>query len=408
MLAIALLSIVASATPLTLEQAWERARVNSPRLRAAVADVDVAVAEADVAGRWLLDPTLEIAGATDALTTGRGERDLDVHLQQSLRWPMETWARHASAKALVDAASNDRRRAEVVAWRELAVAYGTLAAALDELALREALLEIARRTNDAAVRRAASGASAPIEASFAAVDVAAANSAVLQTQANVGAATAALCRELGDDSCADVAVVWPTVAVPTVSDDALLAMIEARPDVEAARGRVIAAQARQDAAGWQRVPAPTLGVTASLQRAEFNAVVDDNTLLGLGVSLPLPVFSLGQGSVAVATAHRARQEAERDAIRLRALHETRAAMQVWQASVRARATWQEVEPRFEESLRWLTEGYDAAAIGLDAMLTGRDRIVRARLESIAVRRAELTAAADVFVALGHLPAGASP
>ncbi len=408
MLGLALLSVIASASPLTLEQAWQHARTNSPRLRAAVADVAVADAAAVVAGRWLLDPTLQVAASSDALTTGKGELDLDAQLQQSLRWPMETWALRTSAEALVDAAGDERRRAEVVAWRELAVAYGTLAAAVDELALRQSLLQIAQRTNDAAIARANTGASAPIEASFAAVDVAAANSAVLQTQASVGAARAGLCRELGDVSCPDVAVVWPTVSVPVLSDEALLTTIEARPDVEAARTRVVAAQAQRDAASWQRVPAPTLGVTATLQRAEFNAVIDEDTLLGLRLSAPLPVFSLGQGNVAGADAQHARRQAERDALRLRALHETRAALQVWQASVRARATWQQVEPRFEESLRWLSEGYAAGAISLDTLLSGRDRIVRAQLESIAVHRAELTAAADVLLALGHLPAGASP
>lgn len=338
--------------------------------------------------------------------------DFDAELEQSLRWPMETWARQSGARSLVEAAEQDRSRAEVTAWRELAIAYGGFAAAVDELSLRRSLLEIARKVHDAAVERAKAGQSAPIEASFATVDLAAAESAVFQAEAAAGNARAALCRELVEDDCADVSVIWPTLEVPGLSGEKLFAAVDARPDVAAAVRRAEGARSLRDAAGWERLPAPTLGFGATQERSELDSdsgtLTDDDTLLSLRVSLPLPLFSLAQGSTAAADAQQLRAEAERDAVRLRALHETQAALQAWQQSVRARDAWHDAEPRFEEALRWLAEGYVAGAVDLDGVLTGRDRISRARLESIAARRTEVMAAADALLALGQAPNRATP
>ncbi len=411
-LAALLLSATAPAEPLTLEAAWERARARSPQLRSAAADVKGAEAEASIAGRWLPDPQLQMSGSTDALTTREGEMDVDAQLQQGVRWPMETWARQSGAASFLNAARHERSRAEVVAWRDLAVAYGSLAAALDELALRRALLEIAALVKTAAGERSAAGQGAPIDASFATIDLAAAANAAFQAEAAAGNARALLCRALVEDTCADVTVVWPTLPVPALAEEQLLAAVDARPDVQAALLRASGAGSLRDAAGWERLPAPTLGLAATKERSELDSaagdLIDDDTLLGLSVSIPLPLFSLGQGTTLAADAERLRREAERDAVRLRALHETRAALQAWQHSAAARAAWQDAEPRFEESLRWLTDGYVAGAVGLDTLLTGRDRIARARLESIFARRAEVLAAADALLALGHTPNGATP
>lgn len=413
MFVVALLSVVAAASaPLTLDEAWAVARERSPRLRAAGADVDVAAAEADIAGRWLPDPTLQLSGSTDALTSQEGELDLDASLQQVVRWPMETWASQAGARALVDAATHDQARAAVAAWRDVAVAFSALAAALDERAVQQGVQAIAARVNTAALERVRMGQSAAIEASFAAVDLAAATSATALAESAVAAARASLCRELAQDECADVDVVWPLLPVPALTDDQLLAVIEARPDVAAAQKRASNARALREAAGWRRVPAPTLGLMATQERSVIDgadgALNDDDTLLGLRVSVPLPVFSFGAGTTAVADAQQRRSEAERDDMRLRALHQTRAALQTWRASVSARDAWQGVEPRFDESLRWLADGYLGGVVDLDALLTGRDRIARARLAAIGARRAEVIAAADALLALGTIPSGATP
>ena len=403
---------LAASTSLTLEDAWTQARTRSTRLRAADADVAAAEADADVAARWLPDPQLQISGSTDAPTTQEGENNLEAEVQQALRWPMESWARQSGSQALVRAAQQERGLSEVVAWRELAGAYVGLVAAAEELALRRSLLNVATKVNAGAEARAIAGESAAIEASFAAVDVAAAEAAVAVAEAEAGRARARLCAELGDVACPDYAVVWPVFAIPAVADDAVADAVELRSDVRAAVERAAAADALRDAAGWERLPAPTIGVVAMGERSELDVadgkLIDDDTLLGLRLSIPLPIFSLGQGSVAAAQAAQARRKAELDAVRLQALHATRAAVLSWQAAVRARTSWQKVEPRFEESLRWLADGYLGGVVDLNTQLAGRDRIARARVDAIGARRAEAIAAADVLAALGTLPNSGAP
>ncbi|MDP2343993.1 MAG: TolC family protein [Deltaproteobacteria bacterium] len=412
MLAVLALSLAASSSsPLTLEDAWTEARARSTRLRVADADVADADADVDVAGRWLPDPQLQLSGSTDALTTSEGENNVEAEVQQALRWPMETWARESGTRALARAAQQDRALTEVVAWRALTDAYVELVAAVDVLTVRRSLFDVASRVNAAAEQRAIAGESAAIEASFAAVDVAAAESALAAAESALAAARARLCTELGDLACPERAVAWPSLVVGPAADDDVAAAVELRADVQAAVERVAAARLLRDAAGWERVPAPTIGVVAVAERSELDAsegkIVDDDTLLGLRLSIPLPLFSLAQGSVPAANAEQARREAELEGLRRQAFLATRASIVGWQAAVRARTSWEKVEPRFEEALRWLAEGYVAGVVDLNTQLAGRDRIARARVDAINARRAEAIAAADVFAALGRLPPGMS-
>lgn len=391
---------------LTLEEALAFSEASSPRLRAAVAVVDEASADAAVVTRWLSDPQLQL-GYNAAPAHPEGEANLDVALQQELRWPMESWARGARGDAGKATAARDQAQTALLVWRDVVVAYVDLVAASDALVVQQRLADVAQQVSTAAHERVTAGQSAPLEAAFADVDNAAAAAAVFAARAAVSAARAQLCREIGSNECPDNDVVWPAFAVPADLDAGLVAAVDARPDVTAAAARVDSARADADVAGWQRVPVPTLGLTLTQQRAEFvvagQTIHDEVVLLGLRLSLPLPLWSLGQGDVAVRQAQQRRAEAEGDLVRLRALHETRAAVQLWQASTAARQSWTDVDKHFDESLAWLQDGYLKGAVDLDAMLNGRDRIARARLAAIAAHRAEVAAAAHVFLALGHKP-----
>lgn len=412
MLVVLALSIAAS-QPLRLEDAWSQTRARSTRLRAAAAAVDAADADAAVAGRWLPDPQLQLSGATDALTTQEGENNVEVEVQQTLPWPMETWARQSGSQALVRAAQQDRALTELVAWRELTTAYVELVAAVETLEVRRSLLEVATKVSSAAGQRAAAGESAQIDASFAAVDVAAAESAVAAAESSVGAAGERLCQELGVMACPEFEVVWPTtLGAAPVTDEDIADAVERRSDVQAAVERAAAARAHSDAAAWERLPAPTIAVVAVGERSELDAaegkILDDDALLGLRLSIPLPLFSFGQGTVAAAQAQQTRRDAELDAVRLQAFHATRVAVVGWQAAVRARASWEKVEPRLQESQRWLADGYVAGVVDLTTLLVGRDRLSRARVDALGARRAEALAAVDVFAALGRLPSAFQP
>lgn len=409
-LAVLLLS-TAAAAPMSLDEVWAAARTRSPTLQAADADVAGASAAAGIAGRWLPDPSLQGSVDSDAPFQGKGELSADVQLQQQLRWPMETSARSAAARADVDAAGVDRTRAEVVLWRDVAAAYVGLVAAQEEQALRVALREVAVRVREAAVARATSGQSPEIEAAFADVDVAAAESAAAAADADVARAEASLCRLMGDAAC-EVTVAWPALVVPALDDAAVVAAIEQRAAVRAGVHRVEAANAVVDAEGWARLPAPALGVRLGFDRRvvaanDDVALVDDDQLLGLSVSIPLPLFSAARGDTEVVAALRDRRDAELRALRLEALTQTRGAIDAWRATKRARDAWIVAEPRFEQALRWLADGYVGGAVSLDDLLGGRDRIARARLDAITARRDEVVAAATALAALGRIP-GTTP
>jgi len=402
---------------LTLAAALARSETSSPRLRAAAAVVDEIQAETKVATRWWSDPQLQL-GYNAAPAHPEGEANLDVALQQELRWPMESWARAARGTASTVVATQEQSQVALLVWRDVVVAYVDLVAAQEALAVQQQLSDVARRVSAAAHERVSAGQSAPLEAAFADVDAAAAAAAVQAARGAVAQARASLCRDMGSDDCADDDVVWPVIAVPVLargfagagSDAERAAAVDSlmsRPDVAAAVAGVDSARADVNVSHWQRVPAPTFGLTLTQQRSEFvvagDIIHDDVTLVGLRLSLPLPLWSFGQGDVAVREAGQRRAEAERDLVHLRAVSETRAAVAGWQASVDALRSWNDVDNRCDESLGWLQDGYRKGVVDLDAMLNGRDRIARARLAAIAARRAEVVAAAQVFLALGHKP-----
>ncbi len=395
--------------PLTLADAWAYAEDHAPALALADADVDAAAAAAAIAARPFTDPTLALAGTISG-SDAEAEGSVDALLQLDVRWPMEAHARSRAGTLRTDAARARQARARALAWAAVADAYVDVVAADEARTLRARLWDVAVALHRAATRRAAVGDSAAVEAVFTSVDVATARAAHAAAEGAVDAARARLCAAMGANDPARCAgeVSWPTLpADPVEGSD-----VAVRDDVRAARVDVDAADADVDAAGWARVPAPTLGAGVSLQRSVLHGDVagggvidvhDDDAFAAVALSFPLPVFSLAAGDVALRSAERSRARALLQQQETEANAELAAARAARRATTRA---WQELAtlaPSIDGALADLTAGYDGGQLDLALAQGGRDRLLRAALDTVVAHAASAKAGIDLTLAAGISP-----
>ena len=394
----------AETATLSLTAAIDEALAHNPSVAVAAADLAAAHAEVTVLSPWLPNPEIEAHVGSDALTGAKGELDASLGVNQELPLPFARWARLGAASAREDAA---RRRLQAVRASvavDVEVALAATAATNDELALRNDLKDAAVRLADAAKQRAGTGLSSPAEANLALIEQASSRAALADAQARAGARRADLCRLLGRTPCVPFSAAWPQRRDVVVnSGDALTK----RAEVLAAERSLAATEQEVSAAELDRIPVPRLGAGYSFSRSVIDnvspALGDDGHLLGVTVTIPIPLWDQGGGAIAKAEAARQRAAAEASQTRNNVAAQLEEAVTARAAAAAAAEAWSDVGARVDETLAWVADGYAKGATSLQEYLATRDRLVRARLDAIAARRADIEAGARLLQATGQYP-----
>lgn len=392
-------------TQIDLATAYREAADRSVAVLDALADVERARAELAVVRPLLPNPEIEGAVMSDVVTGNEGELDLDVGITQEIPFPFARLAAVDAAEARVRAAEERLAAARAGVGADVAEALIMLAVAADEARVRRDLAETAARLADATRKRFEQGAASAADANLADIELAGAASALARSEAAVAGARAALCALTGRAPCPALVTELPPLPALPVDDDGLQRALAARRDVVAAQTEVAAAERAIDAAQLARVPPVTLGLGAAHERgvvedAAGTAVADNDTLLGVSLAIPLPLWNWGGGEVAQARAGKLAAEASLARARIGAQSDARIAVAELAAAKSARAGWQDAAPKIDETLGWYVQGYSTGATSLEDYLALRDRLVRARLESLDARREEALATVRVARALG--------
>lgn len=380
---------------LTLEETLARAREQTDAVvlaRARIAEADAAVV--DASARFHENPVIE-AGLGPRRGNGTTMSEVDVSFSQQFETGGQRLARIGAARAAVE-----RQRAEVaLAARggvfEAASTFLTGVAAAERLRIADASADVSRQLLAATDRRYAAGDVAAIDLNLARIDTARADAAVQSARTDLAAASNRL-RVLLRLSATE------PIELRGSLDPAAIPPIEQLESAVSERAEfvVLSAEAREAEAQVQLgrgLARPDLGVRVAYEREET-----DTILMG-GLTVTLPAFQKGQGTVASGMARASRVRLETELARQRALSELRSTYALHAGRLAlAQALAREALPAVADNEALAQRSYEAGEMNLMDLLLVRRDALDVRLLIIERRLEAAQARLDVDLASGVL------
>lgn len=376
---------------LTLERALDLAFSEHPALVRARAEVDVAAARLEQAGRWT-NPDL-VAGFENAPIDGGTFQQAEYLLGVAQSVPLS--GRHARER---DVGARERQLAEEEASAQLfevrRAVHGAFATALYAQAVAELVGELARVAEQslglARVRLEAGDAVADevarmrLEHGLAQREARRAETTWRIASGDLVAAIGAPARTI-DSVAGDLDL---ALALPALEE--LVQRLDENPAILVAAARADVAAAQVDLAQALRVPELRLELLYRRDEAtEINA-------FDAFVGVPLNLWSSGRLYVKekrrALTAARADELAQRNAL---AGHLRRAHLELERAIEDLQHLRSEILPRVEELLALSSARHELGDILLDELLQARRELLKKRLEECALQREALRAFAEL-------------
>jgi cobalt-zinc-cadmium efflux system outer membrane protein len=382
----------ADVVPLTLDDALEAARQQSPSAASARASVDVATGELRSARRIVsANPEVLVAASPSRVPT-----IAELEITQQIGVTGQRFARAAASRSDLEAARDDARDVGRLLDIDVAEAFFVALAWEERVVLAEEDAALSRELLAIAATRGDRGADAPLAYELARIRSAEAERGRIDAQAERRASAVWLAAVIGQDPAIPVDPVGDlatTAAMPTLA--ALVASaLEHRPDVARLQHEVDAARARRQLALTSSFPDLTIG-------ARYEADYYDAPVWVALVGISPPLFDQNNGGRSSARAAEVRAESELEGLLLLVNAEIRSAWERWDAARQSVAVYDaEVLAAHDESLRMLTKAYEAGKLDFSEVAIGR----RERLES---RLAYIDARLDLAVADAELRAAAS-
>jgi len=375
---------------ISLGQALERARAARGTLVAASAGVAEARSALRVAGA-IPNPTVSYSHSE---STPRNHLLVD----QPLDWLLRRGAARSAARSGVERALADSALAAYGLTRDVRVAfYRARASALAEALVRaQAALEDSVATIAAARLRA--GDIALLEEEQAAQEAARARQTYGAAREAARSDATELARAIGWEGAPPPAPAGPLDAglgeLPDSSPE-----LAALPIVRTATADSAAAAAQVRSAAGARVPLPTIQ-----SGAEWGDESQPGALAVVGIAIPFPLWSLGNGAVGEARARATRAAAQVHEARLDAARQVRLArIHLEETAFRARFARDTILPGAAELRERAVRAYRAGESGilpvLDALRGERDASLAALQDQLAFQEA----LADWYALTGREP-----
>lgn len=385
-------ALPAVAAPLTLAQVWHKAEAANPALQSARANLAAAEGQlADARGLLWNNPQL---------STERVRRDVPqagLDKQRRNEWStrldqtfeiagQQGYRQEAAAQdlAALQATLQETRRQVRAEAEQRFVRVLALQQRIDAEA------EMLKQVENAAAtvkKRVTAGEDSRLDGNLAAVEAERGRNqlAALDEQLTAARAELASTLQMPPESLPEVAgELTPTAAAPYTLDQ-LLASAANRPHLRAFELREAAARNRLDLERASVYPDITLGVGVGRE----GPADAREKLVGVSISLPLPLFRQNAGGIGKATTELTQAQIERQAATRDALAQVRALwLKVESLRARAERLRQTVQAGLDENQRLSAIAYRAGEIGLlqlilvnRQVLDGRRDLLDARTES---------------------------
>jgi outer membrane protein, heavy metal efflux system len=282
-------ALPASPTSLPLQEAVRRIWQASPEVQAAQAERDASRARARAAAQPLYNPSLSF----DAENADVNRRTAGVSLALDLSGKRRARAGQGEAELLAAEAAYELLRRDVATrWLK---AWSTAALAARQSALGRRRLALMERFDELAAQRLEVGDISSPERDLAGLALGEAQVQQATLAGNEAAARAALTAISGDQRTA-----WPPLPngmLPAAGSVAPLP-VEDMPELRQALARQASAEAAVQVARRARIPDPTLSLTGGQVRSGPRT----DQVIGVSVSIPLPVLNTGRAEVDAARA----------------------------------------------------------------------------------------------------------
>jgi cobalt-zinc-cadmium efflux system outer membrane protein len=407
-LLIFLLGISASAQELRLEQAISLAEQHNRDLKLVAIGMDSAAAAVTSAAAapnpTLTLQTMNISPAAGIGAGGLRSKTVDstVRIDQVIERGGKRGLRTTAAVRLQEAARADLKDAHRQLRRDVAAAYYDLLAAQERQSISADAAALAENALAAAEQRHKAGDLAGSDSGRLRIDALRARNDADDAAVGLDEARRALALLLGQDAAGGLLATgpWPVALPVPVSDDA--ALVDTRPDVQAALARVRAAEASRDLARAGRTRDITVGVQFEHYPASTANPQGSGNSVGVAVQVPLFLRYTMQGELrsaeaALDAAHenldKVRQTARADVARARAQAEA--------AARRAARYDSDILPATRKAADDAEFAFAHGALGVMDVLDVRRAWRAAQLDALAAR-------ADLAKAVAALEAAASP
>ncbi|WP_394781938.1 TolC family protein [Undibacterium sp.] len=276
---------------LTLAAALQRALQQSPDLRIAARDIEIADGGIVQAGAR---PNLELALLAEGLQ--KENRTTTLQLSQVLETGGKRPARMLAARRGYDVAVADQssRRAEVRA--AVTTAFFDVLVTQQRLQLAQAALQLSQQAAGAAAKRVAAGKISPVEETRARVAVAGSAMELDQAMAELDLARQRLAASWGSRTVDFAELAGPDTSVAVDQQAAApLGSLAGSPQLAQARLEIDLQHAQLAMERSRRVPDLTLSLGAKRdEQAGLSQTV-------IGLSMPLPLLDSNRGNVLVAS-----------------------------------------------------------------------------------------------------------
>lgn len=374
-------SSASSAEPLSLEQVVREVLEQSPSLRAARQELEVARGRLVRARYWnRFNPEIEGGlarrrfddGGSESQASAGGSLEIEIAGQRALR--IEEAERNLTRVAAEIA---DAERLKVAEAKE---AFYDSLYLHRRLALHERIEELNERLARASEERFRAGESAKLEANLAVIRHARSVKDTLDADRAHRNRLRDLERLLGREPIGEIRIVGALDLPPSASLDPnslVDAALERRPDLAARTAELERVQAEIALTKRSVVPNPTIG---GGYEEEVEAGGSRDRVFGGSIRIPLPIFDRNQGELVSLSGERGRASTELAATALEVEGEVRDAWSRYAAAREAVATFEKgATARLEESHRLLETAYREGKVGLLSLIAGQNDLIEAEL-----------------------------
>lgn len=389
----------AAEVKLTLSSVGGRALQNNPELTAARLRIDEAKGQLRQAGR-LDNPELGVEYRNE---TRSGMRSAGVSFDQKFPLTARLRLEKQVASADVAAAEIEVRDAERKLVAQVEALAVKLLAAQSQIALRQQQMTLAEKLAKFSADRAAKGEISALDASQAAVESQQVKVEIGHWQTEQTSFTGELKQGLGltpEDSLR-LSGDLPPPQIKKGKPD-----LETHPVLAGAGVRKQQAEAEVLLSKAKRVEDVTVGVLAEREK-EFDEPVgyENNTFVGVRVSIPLPFWNRNEGDIAAKQAALLRAQLEIKAQRLSLEHEAANARKEMTSHAEfARETQDVLLPLVQTQANKLEQAYQQGQTDLLTVLRVRDQVLKLQTTALDSLRDYHLARVRYESAIGRQPA----
>lgn len=360
---------------LTVDQAVQRALLANRDLQVAFADIGVARADL-VQSALLKNPTLAFSAR---FPSGGGRSDVPLDLAEDIADLWQIPIRHEIARNALDETVFKVVEQVVDTAVSTKQAYHRLQTLRQALQIARDNVQIAQRSDDAALARFQAGQTGKTDADLARTSLLQARFALIDIQRQIRVAQDDLALLLAMDRWPDTGVILDPLPAPRTAPEETAAVqiaLSQRLDLQA-QAKAVQAAHRRVTEEWLRI-FPSFETGFSMERLEARnpAPGEISVVAGPSINLPLPIFDQNQAQIAKAVILRQQEQRRYEGMLLKVQRDVRAAMANYQAAAAQVEFYQlQLLPQLQQSLETATASYRAGTTNIVAVLDAQRSLV---------------------------------